>query len=292
MRGGRVGEPTDGRRAAGLARLSAGSPVSPRTAAGLVTLLPVALATLYRVALNAPGPLPRPVTAVVGAALPLVVAGPAVAALCLTATADRPGERVGFAFVGGFGLVSLASPAAWLPAVVGTVLGGGLAVGSELARDGRPEARRVGVAGVLVAGVVTSLAASAGVGAATLRPLGSGLALVGVGLTPLLVGGDRTSLAVGALAGVLTFALATSAPYVAGAVLLVGGGVVGAPLGAVAFAVGGGVAGVARALRRGRGDLAVGAGLLLAAGVPATLPRALGVVVALALLVEAGGELP
>ncbi|NHN49171.1 hypothetical protein G9464_16450 [Halostella sp. JP-L12] len=295
MSGRRVEEAITGRVTGGVARLSAGTPVSTRTAAGLVALVPVAAATLYRVAHNAPGPLPAPLVEVATVALPAAVVGPALAALLVAGTADAPGERVGLAFAGGFGLVALASPLAWLPAATGVVFGGGLAAGSrvrQLRRDvSAASVRRAGVAVVLTAGVVASLAATAGVAAATLRPLGAGLALVGVALTSLLVGGDRASLIVGALAGVLTFGVATSAPYVTGAVLLVGGGVIGAPLAFVVLAVGAGVAGLVHALRGGTIDDALGAGLLLAAGVPGTLLGALGVVVAVALLADApGGE--
>lgn len=285
----------DGGLAAGVARLLAESPVSTRTLAGLFGLLPVAGATLYRVAHNAPGALPGRLTELAASALPVAVVGPALAALLLATTADAPAERVGLAFAGGFGLIALASPAAWVPAAVGTVCGGTLVVGARLRRPDRDAnvaaVARVGVGVVLTVAVVVSLAATAGVASATLRPLGSGLALVGVGSSPLLVGGNRTSLFVGATAGVLAYGLATTAPYVTGAVLLVGGGVVGTPLGLVVVAIGGGVAGLAHALRRGRADAALGTGLLLAAGVPGTLLRALGVVVAVTLLVGVeGGE--
>ncbi|WP_135807024.1 hypothetical protein [Halorussus marinus] len=281
------------RLGARLAGLSAVVPVSPRVVAGLLAVVPVAGATLYRVAHNAPGPVPAGVAELAAVGLPTAVAGPAVAALVLAALADAPGERVGLAFAGGFGLLAIASPAAWYPAAAGTVCGGALAVAERARRLGADaslrRACRVGVGAVLATGVGVSLAASAGVAPATLRPIGSVAALVGIGLTPALVGWDRASLAAGALAGGLTFGLATSAPYVAGAVMLVGGGVVDAPLGLVAFAVAGGVAGIVRGGRRRRPDRSLGAGLVVAAGVPGTLLGALGVVVALALLAD-GGE--
>ncbi len=285
----------DSRLEAVVARLSTESPLSTRTAAGVLALLSVAATTLYRIAHNAPGTLPDPLREFVTVLLPVGVAGPALAGLLLATTADAPGERIGLAFAGGFGLVALASPMAWLPAATGVVFGGGLATVSRVRRLGRDASvasiRRAGVVTVLTAGVVVSLAATAGVETVTLRPLGSGLALFGVALVPLLVGMDRASLTVGALAGLLTYGTAASIPYVMGAVLLVGVGVVGAPLALVVLAVGGGVAGLAHTLRRGRVDAALGTGLLLAAGVPGTLIRALGVVVAVALLVDSrGGE--
>jgi hypothetical protein len=263
-------------------------PVAPRTVAGLLAALPVAAATLYRLAHNAPGALPEGVPAAATALFPVAVLGPALAALSLAAVANTPAERVGFAVGGGFGVVAAFSTT-WLPVAAAIACGGGLVVGSRLWHHGRadrwPTARR-SVAVVPLAGVVVSLAAAAGVAPQTLRPLGSVLALAGVAAVPLLVRAGRPALLAGTLAGLLTALAATGAPYVTGAVLLVAGGVVGAPLVAVLLGVGGGVAGVVGALRRGRVDLALGAGLLLVAGVPGTLFRALGIVVALGLLVE------
>jgi hypothetical protein len=283
----------DGRLAA-VGRVADASPVTAATLAGLCALLPVVATTLYRVANNAPGSLPGRVTDLAAVVLPAAVAGPAVAALGLAAVAERSGERVGLTLVGAFGLVALASPTAWLPAVVGAVVGAGALAGDRLwPRVRRRDATAVRpalAALALVAGVAVSLAATAGVAPATGRPLGGALALVGAGLVPTLVEVDRLDLLWGGVVAVAGVALATNAPYVAGAVLLVGGGVVGVPLGLVALGVGGAVAALVAGLRRGRGDAAFGGALLLAAGVPGTLPRALGVVVALALLVPAGGE--
>jgi hypothetical protein len=293
MSGRQFGEIADGWLLAGVDRVAAGSPVSGGTAAGLLALLSVGATTLYRVAHNAPGTLPGGVSDLAAVALPVAVAGPALAGVLLATVVDRPAERVGLAFAGGFGLVALASPTAWLPAAAGTVGGASLVAWSQLRGLGRDASdavvRQTGVVAVLAAAVVVSLTATAGVAAGTLRPLGTGLALVGVGATPLLVGSERIDLVTGALAGVLTFALATSVPYVAGAVLLVGGGVVGAPLGLVVLAAGGGAAGLTRALRTRDTDAALGVGTLLVAGVPGTLLRALGVVVAVALLVGSAG---
>ncbi|SDN10031.1 hypothetical protein SAMN04487949_3367 [Halogranum gelatinilyticum] len=294
MSGRQFDEIANGRLLAGVDRVAAESPVSARTAAGLLALLSVAATTLYRVVHNAPGTLPGGVTDLAAVGLPVAVVGPAFGALLLATAADRPVERVGLAFAGSFGLVALASPAAWLPAAVGMVGGVTLVAWSEVRELGRSasrtEIRRTGVVAVLAGSVVVSLAATGGIAAGTFRPLGTVLALVGVGATPLFVGSDRPSLIVGALAAVLTFAVATSVPYVAGAVLLIGGGVVGAPIGLVVLAAGGGVAGLTRAFRTRDTDAVLAVGTLLATGVPGTLLRALGVVVAVALLVGSDVE--
>ena len=270
-------------------------PVSSRSVIALLALLPTAAATLYRVLLNAPGGLPGDLTALGSGTLSLLVVGPALAAFVFAATVDAAAVRIGLAFVGGFGLLSVVSPAAWLPAAVGVVAGCGLVVGGRVARLASAQftalaTPTVGV--VLAAAVVTSLAATAGVAAPTLRPVGSWLALLGLASTPLLSGVDRLGVLAGAVAGVGTVALATSVPYVAGAVFLVGGGVVGVPLGLVALAVGGGVAAGVVSIRRGRLDRALGVGVLLAAGVPGTLFRAVAVGVAVALLVVSRTETP
>lgn len=289
-----------------VARLGAAVPVAPRTVAALLALLPVAGATVYRVGHNAPGTLPPAAVDFATTLLPLAVAGPALAALLLAATVDNRAARLGLAFVGAFGVVSLAGGAAWFPAAVGLCAGLLVLVGDRVRRavgdEASVELARTGLLGLLTAGVVVSLGATAGVAPATLRPLGSGVALLGVGLLPAVVPTDRVDLLAGAAAGLLTVAVAASVPYVAGAVLLVGGGVVGVPIGLVALAVGGGVAGLSGGLRR-RGGRGVDAGgsarpvtapaavapvLLLAAGVPGTLLRAVGVAVAVGLL--AGGD--
>jgi hypothetical protein len=297
MSGRRVAEALGADAGAAAASLSGRSPVSPRLLAGALAFVPIAAAAAYRVAHNAPGSLPGPFVELAALLLPFAVVGPAVAGLLLASVADRPVQRVGLAFAGGFGLVALA-PSAWYPATAGVVCGGASAVGSlaaEAWRDDRsaPQsrptpARYAAVAGVLVVAVLSSLAATAGVAPSTLRPLGSSAALLGVGLAPLLTGTDGSSLAAGVVAGGLAFAAVTSLPYVAGAVLLVGGGVVGAPVALVVLGVGGGTAALTATLRRGRYARACGAGLLLVAGVPATPPQALSVLLALVLLAPGG----
>lgn len=274
-----------GDRLAPVVGLSPRSPLSTRTLAGLCGLVPVALATLYRVVHNAPGALPADVVALATGALPVVVGGPAAAALLLAVTDPQPLVRVGLVFAGGFGVLAALSTAAWLPAAVGVTAGGGVVFAAHAGRAAPPRRlRTTAVAGVLVAAVGVSLAATAGVAPGTLRPLGSAVALVGVALTPLVAGYGRSGVLAGALAGLLTFGAATSAPYVAGAVLLVGGGVVSAPLVLVVLAAAGGVTALVTAVGRGQGGVALGSCLLLVAGVPATLLGALAVVVAVALL--------
>ncbi|WP_267643796.1 phosphate ABC transporter permease [Haloarchaeobius amylolyticus] len=270
-----------------------GLPVAPRTAAGLLAVVPAAAVFLLRLAVNAP--LRNPV---VGAELlaPVSVAallGPAAAALVLGASADfaSPAERVGLLFVGVFGVLAALSTAAWLPAAGAVVGGGSLAVAARIRNlDRRADPLELVASAVVLLGLGLSLAASSGV-ATDLRTTGTTVGLLGIALAPAFRARhlDWPGLGAGALAAVAVYQAATSAPYIAGAALLVGSNVVGGSVLLVALAAGGGVAATVAATRTGAWPVALGAILLLVVGVPATIPRAVGAVVALALLVSESG---
>ncbi|WP_254546345.1 phosphate ABC transporter permease [Halomarina pelagica] len=281
----------DEHRPTGAGSLAGALSVSPRGAVGALALLAPAATTLLRVARNAPTTLP-PVVADAYPSVALAAAlGPAAAAVLLGALTDDVRERVGLAFVGVFGPAGAFVPAAWLPAAGAVVGGTALAV---YARRRRLGARRFAVAALVVVAMAASLAGAAGVASVTLRPLGSTLALLGVGLAPAFVRSAWPDWTVGALAALLALKAGLSAPFATGAVVLVGGAVVGTPLPVVALAVGGAVATAAAALRRRAPEAAVGVALLAVAGVPATLPRALAVCVGVDLLVASstGGDRP
>ncbi|MFK5604917.1 hypothetical protein G3A49_07900 [Haloferax volcanii] len=283
-------------RPSGVAALRSRTPDGVlRTLAGVLAVVPLAAVTAYRVGHNVPGGLPAGVTTLAADWSALAVVGPAFAGLLLAATADSGVERVGLAFAGGFGVLALGTAtAAWQPAAIGVSVGVAVVAADRFVAPGRKRewngVRRAAPVGFAAVGVATSLAAAAGVWPATLRPLGSGVALAAVGVVPLAVGWDRISALAGITAGLATFGIVASAPYVAGAVLLVGGGVVGVPTSLVAFAAAGGTAGAVSALRDGRPAVALGAALFCVAGVPATVLRATGVVVAAALVAYDGGE--
>lgn len=263
-------------------------PCSVRVAAGALAAVPVTALTALRVAVNAPVSLPRGVAD----AAPLVVVAALVAtslaALVVAVTTDEALESVGLAFAGTFGLLAALSPAAALPATAAVAGGGMLAV---VARLGVPRdavtALHALVAAVLLVAVGAGLASSMGVATVRLRPLASTLALVGIAASPAFVRPTRGDLAVGVAAVVVVLQAGRAAPFVAGAVALVGGAVVGASLLLIALAVGGTVTTAVAGVRR-RPTAALGATLLLAAGVPVTVPRALATVLGCSLLV--GGE--
>lgn len=256
-----------------------------RQGAGALALGTVGLSLVVRLAVNAPGEPSAVVASAVGPAETLALVGPALAALALGVATDRPLARVGLLFAGVFGLLGALSPAALVPAAGAAAAGGTLVAVAHLPRGTTwGVARRWLVAGALLAGVALSLAGASGVAPATARPLGSKLALAGVAASVVFVGSDWRGRAAGLVGAGLLAWFGTQVPFVLGSLALVGGAVVGASLPFLAVGAGGGVATATTGLLARRSEAALGGGLLLAAGVPATLPRALAVVVGLALL--------
>ena|GEM_PF-1334738 len=263
---------------------------SPSTTLGGIALLGVGLLAAARIAVNLPG-------SVVGADLqrwyPLLhtaaTVGPAAAAIGLGVVADSAWRRVGLVAVGVFGLLATVSPGAALPATGVVVLGGWLGAlpptidGARTAVSGRGI-----VATALLAGLSCSLVGSAGVAPPLLRPVGSVLSLAGVAVSPLSLSTRPRTLdwTVGAIVAAGTLFAGTASPFVSGAVMLVVGGIVHVPFVLVVAAVGGAGITVSAALARGDGAGVTAGALLVVAGVPYTLPRALGVVVAATIVVR------
>lgn len=264
---------------------------SSRTATGVLggcVLALVGAATALRVANNAPGPLPPRLES--AQAVLATAGGTAVAALVvlLGLAHDDERARAGLAFAGVFAVLGLHVPSAAVPAVVG-VVGGAALVVVALPAAGTPHRTTV-VAGVVWAGLALSLASATGVVAPALRPTASTVALAALAALALVVPTDWRAWVAAGAAAVAVLWLGASAPFVTGAVVLVGAGVVGAPLVAVAAGAGGGAGALAGAVSSGRPRAALAVGLVVVAAVPATVPRALAAAAGLALLV--GGERP
>lgn len=256
-----------------------------RAVGSVASVVAVWLVTVLRLAQNSP--LDLPAVAVwydLFAAAALAV--PALTALAIGLTSDDDWERVGLSSVGVFGLFTLVSPAAGVPAAGAITVGGGLAIGSRL---GRPhdwfEARRAAVSAILVAGIALSLAGAMGIFPTVARSIGTTVALFGVAMTPVFVSPGKLSWVLGGTVAVAVLQIGSTAPFVTGAVVLVSGAVVNAPLLIIAVAAGGGVVTVAGGMENDHRLPAIGALVLLAAGVPATVPRALAVVLGVSLLV-------
>lgn len=263
-------------------RLRAVAPALDREQAVLVAGSVALLAVAFRATVVVLRNLPFEPVAVPSAVREAVVTGtPLVLGLALVAVglaSTRPTVRVGFLFAGVFGVLAAVDTAVALPAVVAVVAGGVLAVVGTL---GRPRTardyRRSTLGAAFVLGIAVSLAAAVGLLGGGARDLGSVLVIGAVAATGLRSGGDRVALVAGALAFVAVAVASTANPYAAGSALLVGFAVVGAPHLLVGLAVAGGTAAAVAGLRRHEYGLPLGAGLVLLAGMPATLPRAMAV---------------
>lgn len=265
-----------------LGRRRGAIPERRRLALAGVGLVALALATRFVVSvlINAPA---WPSTLPVEALEQLTTGLAALAAGVLGATADDPLTGIGLLFVGVFGLlalvVGLAVPAA-VAVVAGTVL---IALGRRA--DLTPT---TGAAtGLLVAGLAVSL--TGGLGLASLRPLGSTLALLALAATPVFAATDARALVGGVVAFAAVALLGLTYPFLTGAVTLVGSGVIGTSLPVVALAVAGAVTTTSAALRQRRWGLLAGVALLALAGVPATLERAVPVALGIATLLTLEG---
>lgn len=246
---------------------------------GLVALVTVALGVALAILANLPF---DPI--VVSSSLRTIVTGgiPVVSSLALVAiavVAQQTTIRVGVLVAGVFGLLAVVSRAATVPAVVAVTLGGGVVV---LGTNGWPMTyrtlRRKIIGGALLAGTAVSLGSSTGLLAGSTRGIGGFLVLGGVTMFAVRSETDRISIVGGVLGFLAVVFVSTTSPYVVGSALLVAFAVAGVPHLLVACAVGGATAATIAGLRRRDYALAVGTPLVLLAGVPATIPRALVVV--------------
>lgn len=261
-----------------------------RASAGALALAGAGGMLVVRSWVNLPGNEPDALLAAYDPVALLATLGPALAALAVGVTAERLWVQVGLVAASVFGAFAAVADAAYLPAI-----GALLAASAFVAVAARPGAldwstvrRWLPVAGVAT-GAWLSLSASLGADPSLVRPLGSNVALLAVALSPVAVRAPRRAWLVGAVAGGAVFGAGLAAPFVMGAAVLVAGGVVGASLPVIAAAAAGGVATAATGAFRGQFDVVAGGLLLVTAGVPATTPRALAVVVGLALLATAEG---
>jgi hypothetical protein len=255
-----------------------------RLAAGVLALVAASSLLVARIALNA-----RVVSGVAASMETIVFAatlGPALAAVAIAVITEDIVERIGLAFVGAFALLLTITPAVTVPAVVAVTGGGTLAIGRRWQRLERGNDWHVLPVALVLAAVAVSLFGSIGVAPSALWTIGSHLTLLGAAATPALLGHGRSDWAFGGVVAGVLVAIGMSAPFVTGAITLIGGGVVGASLLVLAVGLCGIVTTASAALRQRHWYALVGAGLLLAGGIPITVPRALAVVLGLLLLIE------
>ncbi|MFC7324673.1 phosphate ABC transporter permease [Halorubrum rutilum] len=236
----------------------------------------VAAATAIRIAYNVPfAPVGIPSRAIPAASAAAALGvGAALATLALAS--DRSGVRVGLLFAAVFGVLATVSDAAAIAAAVAVPAGAAVALAHAL---GRPTTyvglRRRVVAAAFPAAIGLSLVGTAWGLGASVRGAGSVAFLLAVTLLAVPAETDRLALLAGAGGFLGVVAASAAAPYVTGSALLSGFGVVGSPHLLVATAAFGGVAALVVGLRDGDRSLALGAGVLLVAGVPATPTAAL-----------------
>ncbi|MDS0222975.1 phosphate ABC transporter permease [Haloarcula sp. S1AR25-5A] len=254
----------------------------------------VAVAARYLAVMfvNAPGYGGVPVSP--GLATVVSTAVVASAAIVVAVTDADPLTGIGLLFVGVFGLLSLVSSAAALPAAVAIVLG----TATVAAVAGR-DLDLVSAAAVALLVAALSVGLASGVGGWTgLRLVASTVALLGIASTPAFAATDWRSLWTAdwgaVLGGVAAFAVVLAVgravPFVTGAVTLTGTGVIGTSLPVVALAVAGAVTTASAASRTRRWALLAGVALVAFAGVPATLPRALPFALGIAALTAQEGQ--
>ncbi|WP_458207802.1 hypothetical protein [Haladaptatus sp. NG-SE-30] len=266
------------------------TPVSSEVAAGVLALATVGSASAIRIGRNAPLSMPAVVSDVTPTIETMALLGPVLAGFLLAVSSENEIERTGFLFLAVFGALAAITPAVAIPALVAIVGGGALVVGARLGRPrGYRAIRRSVVAlGVLLAAVL-SLGSAMGVLPAHFRPTGSTLALFSLAFTPVFVRPGWLDWAVGGAVGGLLLKVGLEVPFVTGAATLVGLAAVGTALVVIVLGVAGGTVTLLSGLRSEHTATGLGAGLMLVAGVPATIPRAIAVVLGLALLVRPSG---
>lgn len=220
------------------------------------------------------------------------LAGVVATLVALSAADDRATVRVGLLFAAVFGCLPLVAPGTTLLAVVAVTGGGTLALvgtlGVPTAWTPRAVRRRLVALG-LVAGVGLTLCGVTGL-VDGLRNSGAFVTLAAITAVGAWAGRSWLAAAAGILAvGAVVLAGAVS-PFVLGSALLVGFAVTGVPTLVTALAVGGGVAAIVAGLSRREYTLAVGATLVVFAGIPATFPRALTLLAGAAMVVLDWGE--
>ncbi|WP_254767400.1 hypothetical protein [Salinilacihabitans rarus] len=212
-------------------------------------------------------------------------------ALLVARTVDDDTATVGLVGLGTFALLGAVVGDALLPALCAVLLGGAVATARSLPR-GRPLETGIawGVAIALLSATAASLAGALGVEPATLRPFGATLLFLGLLALPLWTGAGPVDAAVGAFVAALVAGVGAQAPVITGAVLLSGLSVVGTPLLLVAVGSGGAAAAISHAIRRRESVVALGVALVLAAGVPTSLPAAAAAMLGVSTLALRGGE--
>lgn len=215
----------------------------------------------------------------------------AVAAGVIAFTVDDSVTKVGLLFIAAFALLGSVSPATGLPAILGTIAGGTVAL---LGASTQPAVsyRRVPLVGSALLGMAISLCGQVGLTPDGTHSIGVGATLLAVALLAVEMPVDRLSGSVGLLVAGGLLTASVSAPFAAGATLLVGFSITNQPVLVVTVAVAGGVAALVSGVRSRAVLPVAGCTLCLFAGVPTTPTDGAALVVGLTLVLcrDAVGE--
>lgn len=244
--------------------------------ASLVTVVAARLLLIWHNVPFDPLAIPSDILGVIPMGTGLVLA---FSLLAVALVSNRPATRGGLLFTGVFGVLALVGPATALPAAVALVAGAAVAWFGTIGVPGTyREIRRAALAGGFVSALAISLWSSLGFIEGGLQGLGGLVTLGTVTAVVFRAEDDFVALVTGAVTVLALVVASLTSPFVLGSSFLVGFAVVGVPHLLTALAVGAGVAVAVAGLRAGNRTLAVGAGLLIFAGVPVTFPRAMAVV--------------
>lgn len=257
------------------------------TMLGIAAAASVAAMLGLRIALNSPLGVPTAVARSYAVFETASLVVPAMTALVLGVLAVDLREQIGLVSIGVFGMLAVASPTVEASAA-GVIVAGGAIVAAS--RIGRPRdwktVRRAVIVAAILASIAVTIGTTIGPLSTPLRSTGTVLALSGMAISPVLLATspDRVAWIGGGLVMAGVISVGATAPFIAGAVALVGGAIVGAPLLLVALGVGGASVTILGALANEQPYQAIGGMLLLTGGVPATVPRALAVTLGIVFL--------
>lgn len=248
-----------------------------------------AVSVLAHTVLTIAGNLPfEPITGVAPLRSILSVTTPvslAVAACAIAVASDTPSLRVGLLFIAAFVITGSVSPAAGLPAILGIITGGAVAVSGVVTLSTTSESfRQIPLVGSAMLGIAISLGGTVGLTPGGTHAVGVAATLLAVALLAVVLPVDRLSVAVGLIAALGVFVAGIWAPFATGATLLVGFSITNIPVPVVAITVFGGVTALASSVRDRAVLPVAGCVLCLFSGIPTTIASAAGLVLGLTLV--------
>lgn len=255
--------------------------------AGLLALIPAAAILFVRLGINAPFAPNLPYSAVYDLVALSALVGPALGAILVSMTTDDGLRRVVMAFAGIFGLLGAVARPALVPASITIVIAAGVLVYAHQNRSVSSDQVAESVVGLgFLTGIFLSMAGNLGIAPVTTRPLGSLVVLLAIAASPVFVDWNWRTAIVGIAAGAVFGWFGLAEPFITGAASLVGGGIIGVSLPILVMAVIGGTTAIVTGVQRYSPRPVIGGLLLLIAGIPATVPRGLAILIGLALLLE------